>query len=152
MSSAKRLVSGFYLVSRLQDELDWAIARAGEMAEEEAPADLAPPIDVVETDDEVIVVVEVPGLAATDLEVDVSGSRLAIRGRRTATAPGRGPIRFHCMECGRGDFQRIIELVGALNTHGSRARLAHGLLRVEIPKITDRRLEPLRLEIESGES
>ena len=97
------------------------------------------------------------GLQATffcvgrDLEVEASGSRVVLRGRRTATAPGRGPIRFHCMECGRGDFQRIIELVGSLDTHAARARLAHGLLRVEIPKISDRRLAPRRIEVESTE-
>ena len=45
MASARRLVSGFYLVSRLQNELDWAIARAGELADDEQPTDLAPPLD-----------------------------------------------------------------------------------------------------------
>ena len=152
MPSAKKGVSGFYLVSRLQDELDWAIARAGELVEEEPPAELAPPIDVIETDDAVILVVEVPGLGIDDLEVETSGTRVVIRGRRTATTPGPGPIRFHCMECGRGDFQRVVELVGALDTHGASARLAHGLLRIEIPKITDRRLAPRRIDIESAES
>ncbi len=55
------------------------------------------------------------------------------------------------MERGRGEFQRVVELVGALDTHGARARLARGLLRVEIPKITDRRLTPRRIEIETEE-
>lgn len=147
MPSAKRLVSGFYLVSRLQDELDWAIARAGEMTEEERPADLAPPLDVVETEEAVIVVVEVPGLGAADLEVEAHGHRVVVRGRRAPEAPGHGPVRFHCMERGRGEFQRSIELVGALDTHGANARLADGLLRVEVPKIADRRLAPKRIEI-----
>ena len=86
MPSAKRLAGGFYLVSRLQDELDWAIARAGEMTEEERPADLAPPLDVVETEDAVIVVVETPGLGAADLEVEAQGQRVVVRGRRTPDA------------------------------------------------------------------
>lgn len=151
MPSAKRLAGGFYLVSRLQDELDWAIARAGEMTEEERPADLAPPLDVVETEDAVIVVVETPGLGAADLEVEAQGQRVVVRGRRTPDAPARGPVRFHCMERGRGEFHRSIELVGALDTHGATARLAAGLLRVEIPKIADRRLEPKRIEIHGEE-
>lgn len=139
-------------MSRLQEELDWAIARAVEMADDPPPADLAPAMDVVETGEAVILLAEVPGLAAADLEVVAMGNRVAIRGRRRAVAGGGGPVRFHCMERGRGDFERQIELAGSLDTHRARARLAQGLLRVEIPKIDDRRSRPRRIEIEGPES
>lgn len=151
MPRARRLAGGFYLVSRLQDELDWAIARAGELADADQPSDLAPPIDVLESDEAVIIVVEVPGLTAKDLLVEATGNRVVIRGRRAAAAPEGGPVRFHCMECGRGDFQRTVEVVGAVDTHGAGARLANGLLRIEIPKIGDRRLRPKRIGIVTEE-
>ncbi len=147
---AKRVASGVFLVSRLQNEIDRALARAGEIAEGEPQSgELAPPMDVIETARQVVIVLEAPGLEPADLEIETSGNHLTIRGRRRPAAPEEGPIRFFCMECRHGEFERGLELVGALDTHRARARLARGLLRIEIPKIDDRRQTPRRIEIET---
>ncbi len=152
MADARRLASSLYLASRLQEELDRAIAAAGELAEGGDPASaLAPAMDVLETGGAVVVLLEAPGLTAADLEIECAGNRLTVRGRRPEPEPPGGPVRFHCLECGRGDFQRVVELAGALDTHGARARLADGLLRIEIPRIEDRRRRPRLIEIESPE-
>ena len=145
-------VGGLLIVSGLQDELDRAFARAGELlGSDRHSADLAPPMDVIESDSSIVIVMEVAGLEVDDLVIEASGNRVTISGRRRGAETAAGPIRYFCMERGRGEFQRAVELVGAVDAHQANARLARGLLRIEIPKIADQRLTPRRIAIAAEE-
>lgn len=97
-----------------------------------------PSVDVVETPETVQVLVEVPGLGAADLRVEVRGQEVTVSGKKEPPTP-QAAARYHRMERGHGGFERPIDLPGPVNTHRGTARLAGGVLTVEFPRIGERR-------------
>jgi len=120
-----------------------------------------PSADVQETDDEVIVTVEVPGLGPDDLELMSTPAGLLIRGekREVWQAPGsgvsvtpeglivRGGSRepkdtrrrdFYVAECRYGSFVRTVPLPPGLDLDRAEARVANGVLTVRFPKAASR--------------
>ena len=90
--------------------------------------------------DSVLILVEAPGLAASDLKVEVRGTLVSISGVKPAGLPRSPRLRFHCLERGHGRFLREIHVIAPVNTHQGTARLADGLLTIELPKIEDKRM------------
>ncbi|HSZ92214.1 MAG TPA: Hsp20/alpha crystallin family protein, partial [Acetobacteraceae bacterium] len=68
-----------------------------------------PPIDVLETEVELVVVVALPGVRANEVEVVIGGSELAIVGTRRWPASLRS-ARVHRMELPHGRFERRLGL------------------------------------------
>jgi HSP20 family molecular chaperone IbpA len=68
-----------------------------------------PPVDVVETDHELTIVVALPGVRPADMDVQIDGSMLLVRGARALpTVSDRGII--HRLEIPHGRFERRILL------------------------------------------
>jgi len=149
---AARYASLFFL-SRFQAEVDRLFQEAVKLNEGALPAggEWQPSIDIVETPAMVQILAEVPGLAASDLQVLVRGTLVTISGTKSTPRPGAQQIRFHCMERGHGRFQREIHIFSPVNTHRGTARLADGLLTIELPKIEDKRQEARELHIQEFE-
>jgi HSP20 family protein len=68
-----------------------------------------PPIDVLETDREVVIIAALPGVAATQVETVIEGSHLVIAGVR-AIPPALRTAAIHRMEIPQGRFERRIPL------------------------------------------
>jgi HSP20 family protein len=96
-----------------------------------------PPADAHETPDAYVVELEVPGLRRDDLDVQVDGARLVVRGERRPAAQGR-PERFYRMERTYGPFSRTFEFAGPVDADRVTAHLKDGLLRLELPKLRPR--------------
>ena len=97
---------------RTAANLMWAdalaiVARADRLHREffrPAPSGWEPPVDLLETADELILVAALPGVRATDVELVIAGGELAIVGtRRLPALPGR--TRIHRMELPHGHFE-----------------------------------------------
>jgi HSP20 family protein len=85
-----------------------------------------------------------PGVRPEDLEVTVEGQRLTLRGTiQTAGAPSEG--RWIRRERVGGTFQRTIELPFAIDAEGVKARLAHGVLEMELPRAAAEK--PRRIQV-----
>jgi HSP20 family protein len=141
-----------FLVSRFQSELDRLFQEALQLGESSAPiGEWHPCVDIVETQSAVMILVELPGLSAADLKIEVRGTRILLTGTKSTPLPGAQRVKFHCMERGHGRFSREIHLFSPVNTHQGAARLADGLLTIEFPKIQDKRQEARLLHIEETE-
>jgi HSP20 family protein len=149
---AARYASLFFL-SRFQAEVDRLFQEAVKLSEGSLPSggEWQPSVDIVETPTAVMILAEVPGLAASDLQVQVRGTLVTLSGTKSTPLPGAHRIKFHCMERGHGRFHREIHIFSPVNTHLGAARLADGLLTVEFPKIQDKRQEARVLHIEEIE-
>lgn len=147
-----RYASLFFL-SRFQAEVDRLFQEAVKLSEGSLPAggEWQPSIDVVEDPTSVVILAELPGLAASDLQVTVRGTLVTLSGTKSTPRPGAQRIKFHCMERGHGRFFREIHLFSPVNTHQGTARLADGLLTIEFPKIQDKRQEARVLHIQEIE-
>jgi HSP20 family protein len=137
-----------YLISRFQSEIDRLFAEAAAMGEADLPAlEWQPAIDLVETPDAVLLLAEVPGIAAADLKVEVKGMRVTISGVKSSAHPGAESPRFLRVERGQGRFAREVVLLAPVNSHAGTARLADGLLTVTFPRVQEKRQEARILQI-----
>lgn len=147
-----RYASLFFL-SRFQAEVDRLFQEAVKLSEGSLPAggEWQPCVDIVETPGSVLILAELPGLCASDLQVQVKGTLVTLSGTKSTPRPGAQRIKFHCMERGHGRFYREIHIFSPVNTHQGTAHLADGLLTVEFPKIQDKRQEARVLHIQEVE-
>jgi HSP20 family protein len=141
--------SSVVAVSRLQGELNRLFQELVESLQAGLdPTAWRPSIDVVETADSILVLAEVPGVAAADVRVEVEGNLLSIAGSKTPRRPRAGSPRFQLVESGHGTFFKQVQLLHPVNSHRGTARLVDGLLTIEFPKVHDKRSQPRRLAIE----
>ncbi len=108
-----------------------------------------PNADVLETEHDVVVKVELPGVAAADLEVSVHGGNVILRGEK-ARADVPEEARYHLAERAFGRFRRVIPLGVPVNTHKAEAVFADGCLKIRFPKVPNRRGEEVRIEVKSS--
>ena len=107
-----------------------------------------PPTNVRETDDAYTVQCEVPGLEMADLEVYVTGDQLTVSGSRASTVPEE-EVTLHRHERDAGRFSRAVTLPGPVDSSGTEATLADGILTVRIPKTEE--AKPKRVEVHVGD-
>ena len=122
----------------------------GEAPEGATPGAWAPPADVCETADAIVVRVELPGVAAGEVEVVLAGNALRVSGAKKSRAP-RGRVTHLCSERAYGKFRRTVPLRRPVRTRGARASLKDGLLTVTLPKLADRRGAEFRIEVREGD-
>jgi HSP20 family molecular chaperone IbpA len=133
--------ASLFVISRFQAEIERLLQEASSLGAGELPGgEWQPAVDVAETPDSVLILVEAPGLEASSLKVEVRGTLVSVSGVKPAGLPNHQRLRFHCLERGHGRFVREIHVFAPVNTHRGTARLADGLLTIELPKIEDKRM------------
>jgi HSP20 family protein len=100
-----------------------------------------PPTDVYETDDQVVVRVEIAGLSDGDYEVTLDGRTLVVAGERRDATP---KLAFQQMEIRHGKFRSQVHLPWALEASGQQATYENGFLLITLPKAQVRRV-PVRV-------
>lgn len=90
--------------------------------------------DVFEDDKRLIVRVEVPGMDKDELDVEVQGDALVVRGeKRFEREDTKG--RYRLLQCAYGNFRRVLPLPVAVLSDQAKATYKNGVLRVELPKV-----------------
>ncbi len=107
-----------------------------------------PALDVEETDDEVIVRAELPGLRPDDFTVEATADRLVLRGEKSEEREERGR-GFHRMERRYGSFVRTIALPCEVDPDKAAARYRDGVLHVTLPKTEASKARRVRVEVRS---
>ena len=110
----------------------------------EMPA-LRPALDIIEEENRVLVNVELPGLAANDVDVQVDGDLLTISGEFGSTEEEEG-TRYHYRERRQGAFKRSLRLAENLDTGNIEATFEQGVLRLAISRLPE--AQPRRIKIE----
>jgi HSP20 family protein len=101
-----------------------------------------PPAEIEETEDAWLVDVEVPGVDREDIDIEVAGRRLSIKGERREKERA-GVLRQRTRTVGRFQFEAL--LPGVIAEDGIEASLDGGVLHVRVPKSEEAR--PRRIEI-----
>ena len=107
---------------------------------------IEPPVDVYETDDEVVVVAEIAGISVEEVEIVVDGRVLTLCGERKPR-PGRPGRLYSQMEIGHGPFRRELLLPSDVNAEEAQAEYAQGMLEIVLPKVTRRVSRHVRLVV-----
>ena len=105
-----------------------------------------PAMDVSETDEQIVVTVELPGMRAEDVEVSVEDSTLTVGGSREFSSEVERE-RYHRIERRYGAFSRAVTLPLQVDTSKVDARFSDGVLRIEIPKVE--KAEPTKITVKA---
>jgi len=132
-------------VSKLFDELDEALPGRRNFP----PGSCSPPLDVVETESAVEIVMDVPGVAPEAIRVLIKAGVVLVVGDKAPPDPAeRTDATFHLVERSFGRFARAVRLTGSVDASRGRARIRAGELRVAIPKIVERRGQEIAVPVE----
>lgn len=91
-----------------------------------------PNVDLYETDEALVVAVELAGVDPESIDISVTGRRLVVSGSRPPVVH-RGARRIHHMEISHGAFDLVLELPSPVNGSDSEASWSHGLLEITLP-------------------
>jgi HSP20 family protein len=106
----------------------------------------SPPLDVVETDEAIEVLVDLPGVQRDAVRILAKREMLLIAGEKTSHRGGADST-FHLVERGFGRFARVVRLGRSADPARAEAHLAEGVLRVRIPKLDDRRGQLIQIPV-----
>jgi len=93
-----------------------------------------PSVDIYEDAENVVVVAELAGVEAGDIEITLDGRIVRIAGHRRPGLVPREAVRFYQLEIDHGAFDRVFRLPVDVEEQGVSATLREGYLRVQLPK------------------
>ena len=105
-----------------------------------------PAIDLVEGDDEILVMADLPGVRKEDLELSVQGNLLTIKGSKKLEEPtkSRKVVRT---ETWVGSFSRTVNLPDSANPDKIEALYRDGVLRVRIAKREESKRRTVQISV-----
>jgi HSP20 family protein len=106
-----------------------------------------PSLDVIETAEAIVVLMEAPGIGEKDIAVHLSGRWLILEGEKPAMPHFQAP-RFLCLERAYGKFYKAVPILVPFNSQAGKAVLQNGLLRITFPKVPERRKKTITLSVE----
>ena len=104
-----------------------------------------PRADIYETDDEIVVVADMPGVDENTIDITLENRVLTINGYVEPTQP-EGYSLAHA-EYRVGDYERAFTLSDQIDREGITATVKDGVLRLYLPKITEARVKKIAIQV-----
>ncbi len=101
-----------------------------------------PPMNVAEDDNNIYVVMELPGVDVKDLDLTIADKSLILKGERKSE-----DAEYIRQERPTGYFQRIINLNVDVDREKVSAKMKNGVLEIVLPKAEE--IKPKKIQIES---
>jgi HSP20 family protein len=95
--------------------------------------ELMPAMDVTETDTEIELTAELPGLEEKDVQINLADNVLTIRGEKKSERDEKNKD-VRVVERSYGSFYRTLELPAGVDPDKIKASIAKGVLKVVVPK------------------
>jgi HSP20 family protein len=108
-----------------------------------------PTIDMSETDKEMVVTAELPGLDQKDFEVTLAGDVLTIKGEKKAEHEQKGGDHYH-MERRFGAFSRSLRLPFEVKDEKVDAKYDKGVLTIRVRKPVEAQKAARRIEVKAA--
>jgi HSP20 family protein len=99
-------------------------------------AGLAPSLDVKESDSEVVVRADLPGIDEKDINLTIHNGVLCLRGEKKSEHTDERD-NYHLMERSYGSFERSVRLPESIDEDKAEAKFDKGVLTVTLPKRPD---------------
>jgi HSP20 family protein len=106
-----------------------------------------PCVDISEKGNEVIVAVEIPGVAQKDITILLHSNRLEIKGVKREKR-SQSNIKYHRLEREYGTFRRFVFLPSAVVPERSRALLENGILTIILKKFRRKKEKEVVLKVQ----
>jgi HSP20 family protein len=108
----------------------------------------APPVDIYETENEIVVKAELPEVDIKDVELKLENNRLTIKGERKFSEETKKE-NYHLTERYYGSFKRTFELPGSVDPDKVEAKYEKGVLIATLPKREETKKK--KIEIKTGD-
>lgn len=117
----------------------WPTAFAGNV--------FSPNMEITETDNAVEVTTELPGMDEKDIEIGVADGVLTIRGEKKIEKDEK-KRNYRLVERSYGSFERAVALPPGVDASKVKAKMAKGILKVEVPKPASAKAQPIKIAVE----
>ncbi len=104
---------------------------------------ITPPVDIYETNEGLVVLADLPGVAKDNLDVRVDNNVLTIQAHSSHVAPGEPLHREYQLI----HFFRQFELSDKVNQAQISAELKHGVLTLQLPKAEEAKARQIEVQI-----
>jgi HSP20 family protein len=112
------------------------------------PIGFLPATDIVETEDQLILTAELPGLEKKDVEITVDEGVLTLRGEKIEEKKEEEEDKkFHLYERVYGTFQRSFTLPRGVDPGKITAEFEKGILKIFLPKTVEAKAKGYKIEI-----
>jgi HSP20 family protein len=126
------------------DEEEW-----DDTPETAAPQDGELPVDMYQTDDEIVIRALVAGVSPDELEISITRDMVTVRGVREEYQESHDDNYFH-RELFWGSFSRTLLLPEEVAIDEAEAQEKHGLLEIKLPKLDKHRSTQLKVRTNHG--
>lgn len=107
---------------------------------------IEPAVEVSETDEAVVVKAQVPGVSKDQLEVEITADGLTLKGEMKEEKEEKKK-NYHYQEIRYGAFLRTVPFPVAVESDKATATLKAGVLQVTVPKSTQGKSKPVKVEV-----
>jgi HSP20 family protein len=106
-----------------------------------------PAMDVYEEKDAVVVKAELPGMSKDDIDVNLTGSTLTIKGEKKREEEVK-EADYHRSERSYGALVRTIELPAEVKPEAAQASFKDGVLNIRLPKSEEAKQKQVKVKVE----
>jgi HSP20 family protein len=103
-----------------------------------------PAVDIYESENQLVLTAEIPGVAEKDVEIKIEDNTLSIKGERRFETETKEE-NYHRLERSYGSFYRTFTLPNYVDQDKIHAEHENGVLKITMPKRTD--LKPRKVKI-----
>ena len=122
-----------------EDMFRWPVARR------EQPEGFAPRVNIHESDDNLRLAFELPGMDKQDIKVTLVDGVLTVSGKREADQKAEGE-HYHRHEIASGEFSRSFTLPDTVNSDKISADYKNGLLEITLARLEE--VKPKEIEVQ----
>jgi HSP20 family protein len=109
-----------------------------------AASSWAPAVDIFETENDLVMTAEVPGIDEKDIEIKIEDNTLILKGARKFEKETKEE-NYHRIERSYGSFYRAFTLPNSIDPERIQAEHENGVLKITMPKRTE--LKPRKVKI-----
>ncbi len=120
----------------LQDEMNRIFSGnvPGRFSHEDmASGGWSPSVDIYESEGEIVLEAELPGMGRDDFELSIENNVITLKGERSFEKKQEGD-NYHRVERAYGSFTRSFSLPQTVSAENTKADFKNGVLRVSLPK------------------
>jgi HSP20 family protein len=106
-----------------------------------------PPMDIFEKENNIVAVLDVPGIEPSSLKISYLNRTVTITGEKSKEVNQKGR-HYHCIERHSGDFIRKFRVLKPVDIRNSKSILKNGVLTVKLSLLKEENLKPVIIEVE----
>ena len=106
-----------------------------------------PSIDVAETNGDITVTAELPGVKQEEVDITIADDVLTLKGEKKEKKEVKEK-NYHRIERSYGSFQRSVALPTGVQADKAKATYKDGILKITVPKVEEAKPKQIKIDVE----